>query len=179
MLCISLCFGQTYSAITPDATIIQFLKWEVKNGKKFSGDNNLRFQKKTSIFITEYNSINFICPDSLSKTDYQYYDYLYSRHNDVDSLFNQSERDYFLEQIKGIKDTSWNHKIPGANIKKWKSPKDVYTYSIPLFSTNGKYVMIKKSFYCGNVCAYGGIYLYRKVNSNNWELVKVLNGWMS
>jgi hypothetical protein len=172
-------FGQTYSSKIPDSTILSFIKWEIKNGEKFSEDSKFSFNKKTSRIISEYDTINFFLPKSINRGDWQNEFYLFNRRNAIDSLFSETEKDFLFAQYLALKDTIWSHKLNRARIKKWKNSRNIYTYAIPLFSSNEKYVLIKKSFYCGNVCAYGGIYLYEKIDEKNWKLLKILNGWIS
>lgn len=171
-------FGQTYSSI-PDSVIISFMEWEVKNGEKYPERGRLRLTKKARIKINKYDTVNFILPDSIDQGDWQYDFYLFNSYNAIDSIFSDSEKDSLFIQYTSMKDTVWCHKIKGARWRKWKNPKYTYSYSVPLFSSNGQYALLKKSFYCGNLCAYGGVYLYRKIDETSWELVKVLNGWMS
>jgi hypothetical protein len=39
--------------------------------------------------------------------------------------------------------------------------------------------MIKKEFYCGEVCAYGGVYIYKLSETNKWMFILILNSWNS
>ncbi|MFT6922991.1 MAG: hypothetical protein ACJA1C_001999 [Crocinitomicaceae bacterium] len=171
--------GQTYSSSVSDSAIVSFIKWEVKNGEKYREGGKLRLNKKARIIISQYDSINFYLTDGVNRGDWQYDLYLFNRRNNIDSLFSDSEKDSLFNQFTTIKDTVWTHRIKGAKWRKWKKPKNTYSYAVPLFSSDGQYVMIKKSFYCGNICAYGGIYLYTRTEDNSWELLKILNGWMS
>lgn len=170
---------QTYSAKVSDSTILAFMKWEIENGEKYSEGRKLRMKRKTSSKMLKFDTLNFYYPDSLHQYDWQYREFLFNRHNKIDTLFSSEDIDSLFTQFNAIKDTVWCHKISGAKIKKWKSPKNQYKYSVPIFSSDNKYVLIKKSFYCGNLCAYGGVYLYKNTGNNKWEMLKILNGWMS
>jgi hypothetical protein len=171
--------GQTYSSKVSDSTILAFMKWEIQNGEKYAEANKFRMNRKTSDKILKFDTLNFYYPDSLHQYDWQYRAFLFNRHNKIDTLFSNADIESLFIQFTALKDTVWSHKISGAKIKNWNFPKNQYTYSIPIFSYNNKYVLIKKSFFCGNVCAYGGIYLYEKIDDNNWKLLKILHGWMS
>lgn len=172
-------FTQTYSFQISDSTILNFMEWEIKNGEKFREDKKKRAYRKADIEIIPFDSINFILPDSVHWSDWQYDLYLFNRFNKLDSILSEKEQPYLIEQFNSVKETVWSHKIRGAKFKKWKNLKYTYFYSIPLFSSDEKYVLIRKSFYCGNICGYGGIYLYRKTANNSWEIVRILNGWIS
>lgn len=171
--------GQTYSSKVQDSTILAFMNWEIKNGEKYSEGSRLRIKRKTSHKILKFDTLNFYFPDSLQPIGWEYRELLFNRYNEIDSLFSIIEIDSLFSQFNTIKDTVWNHKIPGAKIKHWRSPLNQYKYSVPIFSSDEKYVFIKKSFYCGSVCAYGGIYLYERIEEDEWKLLKILNGWMS
>jgi len=171
--------GQTYSSIVSDSTILAFMKWEIENGEKFPEDSKLRIQRKTSSKMLKFDSLNFNIPTNINEIDWQYDLYFFNRYNKIDTLFSKADIDLLFTQFTALKDTVWSHKISGAKIKKWKSPMNQYNYSAPIFSNDNQYVLIQKSFYCGNVCAYGGVYLYKNIGTNKWELLTILNGWMS
>lgn len=175
----SVSFGQTYSSIVSDSTILNFMNWEIKNGKKYSERNKLRMKRKISSETLKFENINFYLPDTIHLGDWEYREFIFNRFNKIDSLFTKTEIESIFLQYKAIKDTVWSHKITGANIGLRKFSLNEYFYSVPIFTNDNKYVLIKKLFYCGNECAYGGIYLYKRIADDQWELVKVLNGWMS
>lgn len=155
------------------------MSWELKNGQKFEEGGKLRSKKKTSCKILKMDTLNFFYPDSLSTRDWEYRLFLFNHYSKIDTLFDEAEIESLFNQFTALKDTVWSHKIRGANIKERNSKRNFYSYSIPIFTTDFTYVFLKKTFYCGNVCAYGGVYLYKKSNGNSWELVTILNGWMS
>lgn len=171
--------GQTYSTVISDSVILDFMTWEVEHGKAYTEGGKPRFKKKTSYKPLTFDTLNFYFTDSLQAVGWEYHEYLFNKHNKIDSLFTTADIDTLFIQFKAIKDTVWSHHIQGVKIKNWRSPLNQYRYSIPLFSQNERFVLIKKSFYCGNICAYGGIYLYEKVGARKWKLLKILNGWMS
>lgn len=174
-----LSIGQTYSSKIADSTILAFMKWEMENGKSFSEASKFRMNKKTSKVILTYDTLNFFLPDNVHQGDWQNELFLFNRRTKIDTLFSASEKDSLFAQYLAISNTVWSHRMNGAKLKKWHNPKNTYHYSIPLFSSDGKYVFIKKSFYCGKVCAYGGVYLYECVDNQSWKLIEILNGWMS
>jgi hypothetical protein len=171
--------GQTYSSVIADSTILNFMIWEMDHGETYAEGAIAHGKKKTSNQLLTFDTLNFYFPDSLQPVGWEYHEYLFNKHNGIDSLFTSTDMDSLFIQFMAIKDTVWSHHIEGARIKNWRSPRNQYRYSVPLFCQNQRYVLIKKSFYCGNVCAYGGIYLYEKIGVRKWKLLKVLNGWMS
>tara|TARA_B100000508_G_C11456196_1_gene276860 strand:+ start:951 stop:1421 length:471 start_codon:yes stop_codon:yes gene_type:complete len=156
------------------------MNWEVDNGKKYSEDCQICKRKKVSTHLLSFDKLNFYWPDSISKIDHEYrYVHLFNSYNKLDTIFSYEEKEFFFEQFKAVKDSVWKHPLEKSKLRDTKSSLNLYSYSIPLFSSSRNYVLIKKSFYCGNVCAYGGIFLYRRVDKCGWELVEVYNGWIS
>jgi hypothetical protein len=176
------CFGQIYSDIISDKEIISFLTWEVNSTEGYSEEPLLSFKRKISAKIAKWNSLNFIKPDSLSEYDFSVtFLYLYQKKNVLDTIFKNEDKQYLFEQFESCKDSTWQNKIPKATITSRKNKKrpNQYYYSIPLFSKDKKYVIIKREYYCGSLCAHGGYFIYKRLNENSWELVKIVNGWIS
>lgn len=177
-----LCLGQTYSDIIPDEEIISFLTWEVNSTKGYSEEPLLSFKRKISQKINSWDSLNFIKPDSLDEHDLLViFSYLFRKSNNLDTIFTNEDKQYLFEQFKACKDSVWQSKIPKATIKSKKNKRrsNRYYYSIPLFSKDKTYLIINRTYYCGSLCAYGGYFIYRKLDNNSWELIKVVNGWVS
>ena len=55
--------------------------------------------------------------------------------------------------------------------------KVLYSYSLPLFSSDKKYVIIIEAFYCGLVCGGGDYNLYERQAGNSWKKMKQLVHW--
>ena len=176
------CFGQTYSDIISDNEIISFLTWEVNSTEGYSEEPLLSFKRKISKNISNWDSLNFIKPDSLSDYDFSLtFFYLFQEKNELDTIFRNEDRRYLFEQFKSCKDSTWKNKIPKAAItsRKNKRRPNRYYYSIPLFSKDKNYVIIKREYYCGSLCAHGGYFIYKRLDKNSWELMKIVNGWIS
>lgn len=177
ILTFSLAYGQTYSSILKDSIILNFVNWEINKSGNFSG-KKIEIFKKITKKISKYDATNFILPDSLQNSIWLHW-YVFDKRYNIDTIFTQKEKSYIIEQFISLKDTNWHHHIKKSIIKNWKNPIGTYTYGIPLFTSDEKYVLIEKSYYCGNLCASGGIFLYKKVSKNNWTLLVVLNQWSS
>ena len=176
------CFGQTYSDIIEDNEILSFLTWEVNSTDRYSEEPLLSLKRKIDPKIISWDSLHFIKPDSLPEHDFLVsFTYLFQEKNVLDTIFKDEDKEYLFEQFKASKDSTWQSKIPKATIsnRKNKRRSNRYYYSIPLFSKDKNYVIIKREYYCGSLCAHGGYFIYRTLNENSWELVKVINGWMS
>lgn len=106
--------------------------------------------------------------------------YLYKKKQGTDTIFKQEDRDFIFKQFDAIRDSVWHKGFSASNLvtKKKKKPNE-YHYSIPLFSVDRSHVIVRQVYYCGKLCAYGGYYVYRKLEKKKWELVTVVNAWMS
>jgi len=174
-----LCFGQTYSDVISDSEIVSFLTWEVNSTKGSSKKPLLSFRRKIDKNIGDWDSLNFIRPNSLNETSsIVSLFYLFQNKNGLDSIFNSKDKKYLFEQYKSLKIRTWQKKIPKAKITTNEN-LNYYCYSIPLFSIDKKYVVVKRVYYCGNVCLSGAYYIYKRQNDNTWEFVKAINSWMS
>lgn len=176
------CFGQTYSDIISDKEIISFLTWEVNSTEGYSEEPLLSFKRKISAKISDWDSLNFIKPDSLNEYDFSVaFFYLFQKKNELDTIFKDEDKKFLLEQFESCRDSTWQNKIPNATITSRKNKKrpDRYYYSIPLFSIDKKYVIVKRTYYCGSLCAHGGYFIYKRLSEDNWEFVKIVNGWIS
>jgi hypothetical protein len=116
-----------------------------------------------------------------------------------DTIFNENDIKYIRKQIAEInrKKYKWEtNKINGAKMLKYSLVKRVFsrfgkgwktlnkknikgfvTYSIPIFSVDGKVCIVATSFNCGNQCLVGGVYVYRLKNSK-WIYQKSYSRWM-
>jgi len=170
--------GQTYSSSVSDSEIISFLKWEVKNGKRYAEGGKYRVTKNVSLEIIPYYPENFIFSDSLNLTGWGDEFFLFKEENYIDSIFPESEQNFINSQFLSIKDSVWSHRILRAKWQEGKIFNNTYYYSIPLFSSDGQYVFIRKAFLCPGLCGYGGTYLYKKTGKNNWKLYRQMNGYV-
>lgn len=183
MLNFASAIGQTYSTVTSDEEIYDFLNWMTIHSKKYGEEPKLK-RKHIHQRILSWDTINFITNDSPSLNDqFSSLDmrYLYQRRSGMDSIFTQQDRDFLFKQFKAIKDTIWHKSFSNSKLlsnKKQKRPNNYY-YSIPLFSVDKNYVIIHRQFYCGSSCAYGGYYLYRRLDKDHWIFVTALNTWIS
>ncbi|MFT4224336.1 hypothetical protein [Dysgonomonas sp.] len=181
LLNITFITGQTYSSIVSDKEICDFLTWMSYNDKRHKPEPK---PKNRQIYykILKWDINNFIPKDSTLINKYKFdvdQMYIYTRRAKTDTIFDKEDRNFILEQFKAVKDSIWHNKFTNTKLLKNKSQTNSYYYSIPLFSLDKKYVIIHKQFYCGSLCAYGGYYLYRKVDEDNWEYVTTIHGWVS
>ncbi len=160
LLKFTLVTGQTYSSIISDKEIYDFLNWITIKDKKHAEEKKLK-RKRIQHEILSWDITNFTLKDTV--------------------LFNQEDRGFLLKQITSIKDTIWHSRFSKSKLlinKKQKHPNKYY-YSIPLFFQHKDYVIVQRHYYCGNLCAYGGYYIYRRLDNKKWLFVTALNTWIS
>lgn len=178
---ITFALGQTYSSVTSDKEIYDFLNWMTVDGRKFGGMPKLK-RKQIYHKILSWDSTNFITKDTGLINKYGFNGrYLFQGHCGTDTIFNQQDRDFIFKQFTAIKDTIWHDKFSKSKLlthKKQKRPNRSY-YSIPLFSADKNYVIVRRQYYCGYLCAYGGYYVYRRLGNNKWEYITAVNTWAS
>ncbi len=178
----SLTFGKTYSAVISDSTIISFMGWEIKSTEGYSEKPVVSSKRNIHFRMMNWDTLNFIMPDAIKDYDLLVrIMYLYNDKNGLDTIFDQKDRDFLFYQFANISDTVWQHPFPKSRLidKQNKKQPNHYYYSVPLFSKDMKYVIVKREYYCGSLCAHGGYFIYRRLGKDNWEFVKLINGWVS
>jgi hypothetical protein len=176
-----LAIGQTYSSITSDKEIYDFLNWVTINNKKNYRESKLRrkqicykiFNWDESIFFTDTIQIN-------NKQILTNFFYLYKAEYGGDTIFNQQDKDFIFQQFTAIKDSIWHKSFSNSRLRTHpKKRPNRYYYSIPLFSIDKNYVVVVMEYYCGNECAYGGYYVYQRISEKKWKFVTILLPWIS
>lgn len=180
----TLALGQTYSTVTTDEEIYGFLNWMTINEEKYREEPKLK-RKRVYYKILSWDTANFISKDTSLIIEHPYFtlddQYLYQRLGGTDTIFEQHDRNFQFEQFTAIRDSVWHRRFSRSKLLKSKKQKKTnrYYYSIPLFSADKKYVIIRRIYYCGNLCAHGGYFVYRRLDKNNWEFLTSINTWVS
>jgi hypothetical protein len=176
-----LSFGQTYSSLTTDKEIYDFLNWMTITEKKYEEEP---FLKRKNIYyeMSTWDTANFVRTDTINNP-YSEFErkYLFKKRGGSDTIFNTADRKYLLQQYFAIKDTIWHNRFKNSKLTKNKNQvrPNRYYYSVPLFSVDKNHVVVSKIYYCGSLCAYFGYYIYRKIDKDNWEFVTCINCGMS
>jgi hypothetical protein len=167
-----LTFGQTYSSLTTDKEIYDFLNWMTRTEKKYDEEPFLS-RKIINNEISSWHKFNFIKSDTIN--NYSVFDrqYLFSKQTVSDTIFNTSDSEFLLQQFLAIKDSVWHNRFQNSKLLKSKNQliPNRYYYSIPLFSIDKKYVLVHKIYYCGRLCGYLGYYIYKKISNSRWEFM--------
>lgn len=179
-------FSQTYSNIIDDQEIYDFLDWLTVNSKRHDeespGETRQVYYKilkwDTTNFVQESVDTIFIDGVPDFRVDFMY---LYKSKQGMDTLFTPQDKEFIFKQFNALKDSVWHKPFSGSVLLTQRKQKATgeYLYAVPLFSLDRRHVIVRHVYYCGSHCAYGGYYIYRKLEQKKWELVKVVNAWMS
>jgi len=157
--------AQNYSSIISDDEISDFL------------NNIVNDSVPINTKILQWHKANF--KDSLS-----YYDlddildeHLYSKSGCADTMFIQSDRAFLYKQFISIQDSVWHKSIVRTGVTRNKRKVNGYYYSIPLFSSDKRFAVIRK-VHLGKFSS-GGIYIYRKSYNNVWQQYCCIIKWIT
>jgi hypothetical protein len=160
--------GQNLSSEISDKEITDFIEWELSTSEN---------KKKVYYQIEEWTEKNFQQIKNIADRDFEYtLKYLFTKENQLDTIFSKMDIEYLIKQKNSIKKTDWGTDFKNHKISKRK--KNRVKYSIPLFSKNKKYVVLYKELWRGMENARGCYYLYTRIKSG-WKLVGNYNCWMS
>ena len=97
--------------------------------------------------------------------------------------FNKNDASYFVRQINQQRKDKWQLKIKGIKLFDTielvnnRVDKVLFSYSLPLFSVDKKYVIIIEAFFCGLVCGGGEYNLYERQTDISWKKIMPFNQW--
>ena len=149
----------------------------------FKSDTFFKAVRHVDNDIIKLRPDNFIYADSLTLNTFQFAQNIFSKQNKLTEYFNINDANYFVRQIKEQRKDKWNLKIKDIKIFNTieltnnRVDKVLYSYSLPLFSADKKYVIIIEAFFCGLVCGGGDYNLYQRQNDNSWVRIKQFNHW--
>ena len=180
-------FCQTYSSIVSDKDIIEFIDYISTNDIKGYNDTAAK-AKRICKEILDFDSSQIKFPVIHYSKDGKAYSvqlnlgYAFTLMDDSDSILKLSEIKYLLSQCRNFKSHKWRQKSIGEHIvrnSKDPSKNPIHYFSIPIFSQDKKTAIVSHEYYCGPLCAWGNIRVYRKDNSGKWKKVFQTMGWRS
>ena len=185
LLCFSVLHCQTYSNEVSDKEISLFFE-QLKNSEKLKikkidhkiikwRDYDIYGEKDTTLNFTFATGIlkNEIILKHLTKDDIKYIEKQYL--NIKDSVWKKNDFKKF-----NLLDSIGRKEIHDYSMKRHRKMGNYYSYSfsIPLFSIDKKFVIIIQDFYCGSMCSTQCIYLYKRNEIfNKWEEIASWNCW--
>ena len=146
-----------------DQKIIKWRNYDVYGEK----DSTMSFSFGTGILKNE------IVLKHLTKDDIQFIEKQYL--SIKNSVWKKDDFKKF-----NLLDSLGRNEIHNHSMKRNKKMGNYYSYSfsIPLFSIDKKYVIIIQDFYCGFMCSTQCIYLYHHSEKfNNWNEIASWNCW--
>jgi hypothetical protein len=164
--------SQTYNSVTSDKEIYEFLSYIIKYEDKYKEEPSFGL-KYISEKIIPWEKEDFVRNASTEKADNKY---IFKEEIHMDTIFNETDKKFLMDQFNGIKTEIWYSKFKHSILTKNESETKVnrYYYSIPLFSNDQKYVLVKKKYYGKEHCYYGYC-IYKKDEKGNWEYLFAYN----
>lgn len=165
--------AQTYSTITPDQKVYNFL-------------SSIHSQDSSSVVINKviipWDPLQLLRGAEDSATtdfDRYFYDYMYLYKGSVDSMFSTAEKSNFYKQFTVLQDSLWRKPFGGGRLVEIDNPilQRSKSYSVPLFSSDGNYALVRQALMGAPAGGRGGVFVYRRREGDDWELVNILNKW--
>lgn len=169
--------AQRYSKAIEDTAIVNFMTW------LFSSDTSVKARKQVDNHILKPDVINFAYADSGSLNYYQFARNIFQKRNGLRTYFTETDANTFVNQVKGQRKFRWNLKskqirfVNTVELINNRLEKVLYSYSLPLFSADRKYVIIIEAYYCGLVCGGGEYCLYERQSNGTWRKLTQFNQW--
>lgn len=120
-------------------------------------------------------------PEDSSTTDFDryFYNYMYLYKGRADSMFSTAEKSNFYKQFTVLQDSLWRQPFGGGKLVEIINPvlQRSKSYSVPLFSRDGAYALVRQALTGAPAGGRGGVFVYRRRDDNGWELVDILNKW--
>ncbi|WP_210489416.1 hypothetical protein [Rufibacter aurantiacus] len=159
-------FGQTYSSVVPDIEIINFIENQAK--EKYS--QNINNWKLEEVYQPDSVLKKLKSWKTLTPSEKRNYSFNYGEAPLLADFLTKADFEFIKEQISGLKVNEWQtlkefQKTNNSELKK----EDYYIYSVPLFSKDRNYALRKTTFYCGNLCGWSCIELFKKAENGHWE----------
>ncbi len=172
--------AQNISTIVSDRDIYSFINWLTNSEPRHTLEGEPQSgPKKIALRMLQWDDKNFMTPDSQNVKHYSITLSIYLHSHISDSLFGGADRDYLISQSRAIHDTVWrkpiDHAIFYGDANRFTS--DGHLYSVPLFSRDGRYVIIQRDYYCGHPCAVGAYAIYERVDDKAWKQIATPIEW--
>lgn len=182
LLTIDKSFSQTTTKVISDNEIINFIRWQIISEKRYPDEppNN---PKNICNDVIQWRKGQFELAPNTSIHSLEYLlEYLFNDRNKwLDTIFTIDDKMFLASQCKKQK-KRWDKIARDVGFIKCRKLhlSNIHHLSIPLFSMDRQFVLIRESYYCGSLCAYSAIKIYkRKKDGEGWEFLKSINGMMS
>lgn len=160
--------AQTYSSLIKDEEINEFMNWNFTENK-VRGNELMKTIRNLNVKNVDFTDENFIDDGS---------SILFTKENNLDSIFNLDDRLFLIEQTQKYKYEIWLDQFKDVKLidkpklnSNNQTDKIVYVFSLPLFSVDKSKVLIFEGFFCGILCGGTSYNIYEKKNGS-WSLIK-------
>ncbi len=178
--------SQTYSSIISDDEIYDFVNSIIVSNKNRFDWSLLKKINLHPEIEDGWDSLNFVRPNIGNDTmrfiiksgvDEIEYFFMYLG---IDTLFTEEDRLYMMKQYQSLKDTQWQTAFKKSRLtnKKQKNPNRYY-FAIPVFSSDKSKAIFNYTYYCGDLCAFGGYFIFSKDKHGIWQFIDAYGVWQS
>lgn len=167
------CAAQTYSSLIADQEVYSFLS-------SIQSTDTARFILNKVIIPWDPLQLLHGTDDSAT-TDFDryFYNYMYLYKGRADTMFSTVEKSHFYKQFTVLRDSIWRQPFGGGKLVEIINPvlQLSKSYSVPLFSKDGSYALVRQALMGAPAGGRGGVFVYRRREEGSWELVDILNKW--
>jgi len=182
LLVFKISYSQKYSSTISDSQILKFLNWQIQTEDKYPEEPK---NKKKVIYskIISWDTTHFRlgANNNVNSIEYNLI-YLFNERNKwLDTLFTKEDREYLFQQFINQRDTVWRQTFNYSSLSHIKKQRKAnrHSFSLPLFSLDNRYVIIRENYHCGSLCGHGAVKIYKRIDSDNWEYLGSVNSWIS
>lgn len=165
------------------------MNWEIENSGLSEWPPKKKHQKRIYYKTYEWSESEFIKMDSTTLfqrgiMDY-FNDYIFDENLEsfIGSVLSNKDIEYMTSQYKAIKSNAeWDFKNEKIKIRRNStrlSKKITYFYAVPIYNQDKSIVLLKKMVYCGKLCAEHAVYIFKRRENGDWEMIHFTNYWVS
>ena len=165
--------AQTYSSIIPDKEVYSFLS-TIR-----ATDTSRSILNKVIIPWDPLQLLHGADDSTTTDFDRYFYNYMYLYKGRADSMFSTADKSHFYRQFTVLRDSLWRQPFGGGRLEEIINPvlQRSKSYSVPLFSKDGSYALVRQAFMGAPAGGRGGVFVYKRTEGDGWELVDILNKW--
>ena len=153
------CLAQTYSSVISDKDIVDFIHWKLYESPE---DSAAKKYFSFSASILKWQKEDLQCYDSMFNTGNNFFCIYNDQNKFLDTILNLNDKKFIVKQSNAGNGSKWLIEKPKN--RKAEKGHDYY-FSLPLFSVDKKYAMLREVFYCGPRCGGAAIILYKQTET--------------
>lgn len=164
------CKAQNYNIYVADSIVYGFLT-DIVNSTQASKNKPFIPQKQISKSIIGWDTVGFNKDKSI---------FIYDTLNCIGKYLTAEDGHHIFKQILSVQGKQqWKNKFDTIRFfeESYKQDLCLYKFSIPLFSIDEKYALVR-TIIGVNGTARGGYYLYHKESTNKWKQICAILSWV-